>query len=71
MVSAPVKKKHIRWDTLVSWTLPSIYQYQIFEKYKKKKKEWTEAVKNLKYYINTQQQIPVPYGSMLHIPLTN
>ena len=24
-----------------------------------------------KYYINAQQQIPVPYGSMLHIPPTN
>ena len=22
-------------------------------------------------YINAEQQIPVPYGSMLHIPLTN
>ena len=25
----------------------------------------------LKYHINAQQQIPVPYGSMLHIPPTN
>ena len=27
--------------------------------------------KKLKYFINAQQQIPVPYGSMLHIPPTN
>ena len=46
----PLLKKHIGEDTLVSWTIPSIYQYQIFEKkkYKKKKrlkkKEWTEAI---------------------------
>ena len=25
----------------------------------------------LKYYINAKQQIPVPYGRMLHIPPTN
>ena len=24
-----------------------------------------------KRYINASQRIPVPYGSMLHIPLTN
>ena len=24
-----------------------------------------------RYYINAQQQIPVPYGIMLHIPPTN
>ena len=24
-----------------------------------------------KYYINAQQPIPVPYGSMLHIPPSN
>ena len=36
------------------------------------KKEWTEAIKKiLKYYINALQQIPVSYGSMLHIPPTN
>ena len=27
--------------------------------------------KNSKLYINEQQQIPVPYGSMLYIPPTN
>ena len=27
--------------------------------------------KNLKYDINAEQQIPVSYGSMLHIPPTN
>ena len=27
--------------------------------------------KNLRYYINAYQQIPVQYGSMLHIPPTN
>ena len=27
--------------------------------------------KILKYYINASQQIPAPYGSMLHIPPTN
>ena len=27
--------------------------------------------KKLKYYINAYQQIPVQYGSMLHIPPTN
>ena len=27
--------------------------------------------KNWKYYVNAYQQIPVPYGSMLHITLTN
>ena len=26
---------------------------------------------NNKNYINAKQQIPVPYGSMLHIPPTN
>ena len=31
----------------------------------------TEATQELKYYINAKQQIPVPYGSMLHIPPTN
>ena len=35
-------KKHIR---LVSWTIPSIYRYQILKKYKKK---WTEAIKDSK-----------------------
>ena len=25
----------------------------------------------LKFHINAQQQIPVPYGSVLHIPPTN
>ena len=28
-------------------------------------------LRNQKYYINAQQQMPVPYGSMLHIPPTN
>ena len=37
----PVEKTH-----KVSWTIPSIYQYQILKKYKKK--EWTEAIKNSK-----------------------
>ena len=27
--------------------------------------------KKKKKYIHAQQQIPVPYGSMLHIPLAN
>ena len=27
--------------------------------------------KKKKYYMNAKQQIPVPYGSMLHIPPTN
>ena len=27
--------------------------------------------KKFKCYINAQQQIPVPYGNMLHIPPTN
>ena len=35
------------------------------------KKEWTEAIIKKKNYINAQQQIPVPYSSMLHIPPTN
>ena len=47
---SPLLKKHIRlghagivdhsvdlsMDTLVSWTIPSIYQYQILKKYKKR-----------------------------------
>ena len=54
------------------WTIPSIYQFQIFKKkYLKKKEEWTGAKKYIEYHMNAQQQIPVPYGSMLHIPLTN
>ena len=32
---APVKKSTLGQDMLVSWTIPSIYQYQIFKKYKK------------------------------------
>ena len=34
-------------------------------------KEWTETIKKIKYYITAKQQIPVPYGSILHIPPTN
>ena len=37
----PIEKAHK--DTLVSWTTPSIYQYQILKKVYKK--EWTEAIK--------------------------
>ena len=37
-----------------------------------KKKEWTETVKKwYKYYVNAQRQIPVLYGSKLHITPTN
>ena len=37
----------------------------------KKKRNRQKQGKILKYYINAKQQIPVPYGSMLHIPSTN
>ena len=53
---------------MILWTIPPIYQYQIFKEYKKGMVRCN--FKN-KYYINAQQQIPVPYGSMLHIPPTN
>ena len=54
---------------LVLQTIPSIYQYQIFKKYKKGMDRSNK--KKSKYYINAYPQIPVPYGSMLHIPPTN
>ena len=47
-----------------------IYQYQIFKKVKKKGMDRSNK-KILKYYINAQQQIPVSYGSMLHISPIN
>ena len=47
-----------------------IYQCQIFFKYKKET-DRNNKIKKLKYYINAQQQIPVPYGNMLHRSQTN
>ena len=55
---------------LVSWTILSIYQHQILKKYKKGMDSGNKK-NNKKIYINAEQHIPVPYGSMLHIPLTN
>ena len=42
---------------------------QSFEKYMKE--ERTETIKNKNYYINAEQQMSVPYSSMLHIPPIN
>ena len=33
--------------------------------------EWTEAIKKKERKENAKQQIPVPYGSVLHISPTN
>ena len=64
-------KKHIRLghagivDLSVDLSITDLKKKSI------KKKEWTEATQELKYYINAKQQITVPYGGMLHIPPTN
>ena len=62
-------KKHIRLghagivDDSIDLSIPDFK--------KSIKKEWIEAIKKLKYYINAWKQIPVSHGSMLHIPPTN
>ena len=65
---SPLLKKHIRLghagivDHFVDLSIPD------FKKYK----EFTEAIKNIKKILYKYvTQIPVPYGSALHIPSTN
>ena len=64
---APVKKAH---KARTRWYRGPFRRFINTRFEKSTKKEWTEAIKN-KNYINAQQQIPVSYGSMLHIPSTN
>ena len=54
---------------LVLWTIPSIYQYQIFKKYEKGM-DRSNIKKKIKLYKCITAKT-VPYGSMLHIPPTN
>ena len=61
---SPLLKKHIR---LVSWTIPSIYQYQIFKKHKRGMDRSNKKKLHKCITANTS----AIYGSMLHIPLTN
>ena len=64
-------KKHIRLgharivDHSVDLSIPDL------KKVFKKQRMDRSNKKILKYYINAQQQIPVSYGSMLHISPTN
>ena len=55
---------------MVLWTIPLIYQYQIWKK--KYKKEMDRSNKNFKKYcINAYSKYKCHNGSMLHIPATN
>ena len=64
------KKKHIRLghagiaDHSVDLSIPDL-------KKKYKKRNGQNQWKIRQYYITAEQQLPVPYGSMLHIPPTN
>ena len=48
--NTPEKKSTKGEDTLVSWTIPSIYQYQIFKMYIKK--ERTETMNFFFFFLN-------------------
>ena len=62
-------KKHIRLghagivDHYVDLSIPDLK--------KRKEKGMDTSNKKINYHINAEQQIPVPYGSKLHIPPTN
>ena len=65
----PVKRAHKARTCCYRRPFRLIYRYHVKEKYKKRNRQ--TQYKILKCYINAYWQIPVPYGSKLHIPPTN
>ena len=61
----PLLAKHMKLDTLVSWAIPKIYQYQIFKKYIKQ--EWTEAIFFLLLYKCITANTSVKWQHAAHI----
>ena len=65
----PVEKAHKARTRWYRGPFRRFIDTRFKKKYKKGMDRSNE--KNLKCYINAQKQIPVSYGSMLHIPPTN